>query len=81
MYVAYFNRYNSKSNTSKSVKTFSRKMTLNITTKSRDAVEEFQFKGIPIAAENDGDSEESWERESWDTGEESETEKDSISNN
>jgi hypothetical protein len=47
----------------------------------RDAEEEFQFKGIPIAGENDGDSEESWERESWDTGDESTTDKDSLTNN
>jgi hypothetical protein len=47
----------------------------------RDAEEEFQFKGIPIAGENHGDSEESWERESWDTGDDSATDKDSITNN
>jgi hypothetical protein len=44
----------------------------------RDAEEEFKFMGIPIAGENDGDSEESWERESWDTGDESATDKDSL---
>jgi hypothetical protein len=47
----------------------------------RDTEEGFQFQGIPIAGENDGDSEESWERESWDTGDDSATEKDSITNN
>jgi hypothetical protein len=48
---------------------------------ARDAEEEFQFTGIPIAGENDGDSEESWERESWDTGDESTTDKDFLMNN
>jgi hypothetical protein len=46
----------------------------------RDAKEEFQFKGIPIAGENDGDSEESWERTSWDSEEDGATEKDSLTN-
>ncbi len=48
----------------------------------RDAEEEFKFMGIPIAGENEGDSEESWERESWDTtGDENTTDKDSLTNN
>jgi hypothetical protein len=51
-----------------------------LTHAEREDEEEFQFKGIPIAGENDGDSEESWERESWDTGDDKETEKDSFTN-
>jgi hypothetical protein len=46
----------------------------------RDAEEEFKFMGIPIAGENEGDSEESWERESWDTGDDNTTDKDSLKN-
>ncbi len=52
-----------------------------LTHEAREDEEEFQFKGIPIAGENDGDSEESWERESWDKGDESETDNDSFTNN
>jgi hypothetical protein len=47
----------------------------------RDAEEEFQFKGIPIAGENDGDSEDSWDRASWDSEEDGEKGKDSLTNN
>jgi hypothetical protein len=56
-------------------------ITTALTHEEREDEEEFQFKGIPIAGENDGDSEESWERESWDTGDDRETEKDSFTNN
>ncbi len=56
-------------------------ITKALTHEEREDEEEFQFKGIPIAGENDGDSEESWERESWDTGDDRETEKDSFTNN
>jgi hypothetical protein len=52
-----------------------------LTHEEREDEEEFQFKGIPIAGENDGDSEESWERESWDKGDERETDNDSFTNN
>ena len=41
--------------------------------------EEFVFQGIPIAGENDGDSEASWERASWDQEDEDET--DNITQN
>jgi hypothetical protein len=47
----------------------------------RDAEEEFQFKRIPIAGENDGDSEESWEKTSWDSEEDGENGQDSLTNN
>jgi hypothetical protein len=49
-----------------------------LTRADREDEEEFLFTGIPIAGENDGDAEESWERESWDKGDESETDNDSI---
>jgi hypothetical protein len=54
-----------------------------LTQAEREDEEEFLFKGIPIAGENDGDSEESWERKSWDKGDESEpdSEEDSITQN
>jgi hypothetical protein len=41
--------------------------------------EEFQFQGIPIAGENEGDSEESWERESWDNDDEQDSPQSSTS--
>jgi hypothetical protein len=47
----------------------------------REDEEEFLFKGIPIAGENDGDSEERWKCESWDKGDEGETDNDSITQN
>jgi hypothetical protein len=56
-------------------------ITKALTHEEREDEEEFQFKGISIAGESEGDSEESWERESWDTGDDRETGKDSSTNN
>jgi hypothetical protein len=52
---------------------------IQATRANREDEEEFLFQGIPIAGENDGDSEASWERASWDQEDEDET--DNITQN